>query len=78
MIAAIRQTLEGGPHNHDRPEGFVRLEVNRPVGADDEVWLMTWWQDQESYVAWSGEPSGGASPGGSSASDVQYFEQIAC
>ena len=78
MVDSIRKTLDGPPHLHGRPDGFVRLEMIRPVNAPDEVWLMTYWQDRDAYQTFCGLEAGQTAavtlPSGGG---VQYFEHLA-
>jgi heme oxygenase (mycobilin-producing) len=40
------------PHLVDEAEGFVRMDVVSPTADDAEFWLLTWWQDEESFRRW--------------------------
>jgi heme oxygenase (mycobilin-producing) len=40
------------PHLVDEAEGFVRMDVVSPTADDAEFWLLTWWQDEESFWRW--------------------------
>ena len=36
----------------DAAEGFIRMDVISPVEEPDEVWLLTYWADQQSFEQW--------------------------
>ena len=36
----------------DSAPGFLRMEVISPVEAPDEIWLLTYWTDEESIRDW--------------------------
>ena len=53
--------LEGGtaplafcqrPHLVDGAPGFLGMEVMSPVDSVAEIWLVTRWQDEQSYRTW--------------------------
>jgi len=46
--AAFRQR----PHRVDDQRGFVRMEVFSPADRPEEIWLVTYWTDSESFQQW--------------------------
>lgn len=52
MEEQVRQAFIARPHRVDQEPGFVRMEVLQ--GADDprEFWLLTYWENAESFRAW--------------------------
>ncbi|HEX8219222.1 MAG TPA: antibiotic biosynthesis monooxygenase, partial [Chloroflexia bacterium] len=32
--------------------GFMRLDVISPLDYPDEIWLITYWADEDSYKTW--------------------------
>jgi heme-degrading monooxygenase HmoA len=52
LIAHVHDAFRRRPHLVDTVPGFMRLEVLSPLDNPDEVWLLTYWQDEESYRAW--------------------------
>jgi heme-degrading monooxygenase HmoA len=40
------------PHLVDNAPGFIRLEVISPVDNRDEIWLLTYWLDEQSFKSW--------------------------
>jgi heme-degrading monooxygenase HmoA len=39
-------------HLVDSVSGFVRMDVISPVDCPDEIWLLTYWADEESFRIW--------------------------
>ncbi len=52
MISSVREAFKNRPHLVDDAEGFVRMEVMSPADKPEEVWLTTFWQDEQSFRAW--------------------------
>ena len=77
VVESIRRSLDGHPQLHGRPDGFVRLEMIRPMDATDQIWLMTYWRDRDSYLAWSGVESPPPHRPLPASDGVQYFEHLA-
>ena len=40
------------PHLVDDLPGFIKMQVLRPTTKPNDFWLLTWWEDQESYESW--------------------------
>lgn len=54
MIEEVRAAFRSRPHLVDAAPGFVNMSVLSPVDRPEEIWLMTYWTDRQSYVAWHG------------------------
>ena len=52
MVDEVREAFRRRPHLVDSAPGFVRMEVLTPLDRREEIWLMTWWTDAESFRAW--------------------------
>ncbi len=52
MEEAVRQAFVDRPHLVDGAPGFVRMSVLRPAEQPAEFWLLTYWKDEASYLAW--------------------------
>ncbi|HKY04028.1 MAG TPA: antibiotic biosynthesis monooxygenase [Blastocatellia bacterium] len=80
----VKQAFIDRPRMVDHAEGFLRLEVISPLDTPDEIWLLTYWTDEESFRAWhkshlyrdshAGIPKGLKLVRGSA--EVRFFEQI--
>jgi len=54
MIEEVRAAFRSRPHLVDTAPGFVKMAVLSPVDRPEEIWLMTYWADRQSYVDWHG------------------------
>lgn len=52
MTPEVKQAFLDRPHLVDDAPGFVRMDVISPVENPDEIWLITFWRDEQSYRAW--------------------------
>lgn len=52
MTDRVKHAFRQRPHRVDNASGFVRMEVLSPCDAPDELWLMTYWKDEQSYRTW--------------------------
>jgi heme oxygenase (mycobilin-producing) len=52
MIDQVKQAFIDRPHLVDNAPGFLRMEVISPLDNPDEIWLLTYWENEESYKAW--------------------------
>lgn len=52
LAAEVKEAFKNRPHLVEGAAGFVRMEVISPLDNPDEVWLLTYWQDAESYKKW--------------------------
>jgi heme-degrading monooxygenase HmoA len=85
MTERVKQAFLDRPHLVDGAPGFVRMEVISPLDAPDEIWLLTYWTDEESFRTWhhshlyrdshAGIPKGlKLDP---KATRIRYFEHVA-
>lgn len=52
MEQAVLEAFRARPHEVDRADGFLRMQVWRPQGQPEVFWLVTWWRDEAAYQAW--------------------------
>ena len=52
MADAEKAAFLDRPHLVDEATGFLRLEVLSPRDRPDEIWLFTYWTDEESFRVW--------------------------
>ena len=52
MAAQVKEAFINRPHLVDAAKGFERMEVFTPQDNPNEIWLMTYWTDEESYQVW--------------------------
>ena len=52
MEAEVKAAFVRRPHLVDHAPGFLRLEVLSPRDQPDEIWLWTYWEDEESFRTW--------------------------
>ena len=48
----VKEAFKNRPHLVDNAPGFLRLEVLSPLDNPDEIYLHTYWTDEESYHTW--------------------------
>jgi heme-degrading monooxygenase HmoA len=85
MDAAVKNAFRERPHEVDATPGFVKLDVISPERDPKEIWLITYWQDRESFESWHKSHAYGRSHAGipkglklvPKSSNVSYFEHIA-
>lgn len=49
---AVKSAFLGRPHLVEQAHGFLRLDVLSPRDVPGEIWLLTYWEDEESYRTW--------------------------
>ena len=54
MVEEVRAAFRNRPHRVDSAPGFLQMEVLSPTDRPQEIWLMTYWTDRQSYVDWHG------------------------
>jgi heme oxygenase (mycobilin-producing) len=84
-ITEVKDAFRHRPHLVDEQPGFVRMEVFSPLDRPDEIWLVTYWTDAESFRLWhhshlyqqshKGIPKGLKLVPGET--EIRHFEQIA-
>lgn len=52
MVGEVKQAFRDRPHLVDGAAGFVRMEVLSPLDRPEEIHLVTYWADAESFRAW--------------------------
>lgn len=52
MAAEVREAFRNRPHLVDAAPGYLRMDVISPVDQPEEIWLITYWTDEESYRVW--------------------------
>jgi heme-degrading monooxygenase HmoA len=52
MTGEVKSAFVQRPHLVDNAPGFIRLEVISPVDNRDEIWLLTYWLDEQSFKSW--------------------------
>jgi heme oxygenase (mycobilin-producing) len=52
MIEEVKQAFRDRPHLVDKTPGFVRLDVISPLENPEEIWLITYWEDEDSFTNW--------------------------
>jgi heme oxygenase (mycobilin-producing) len=52
MTEQVKHAFMRRPHLVDSAPGFVRLDVISPLDNLDEIWLITYWEDEASYRTW--------------------------
>jgi heme-degrading monooxygenase HmoA len=51
-ITEVKEAFRHRPHLVDDQPGFVRMEVFSPLDRPEEIWLVTYWADSESFQRW--------------------------
>lgn len=64
MVEQVRAAFRNRPHLVDAAPGFVNMVVLSPSDRPEEIWLMTYWTDRQSYVDWHSSHQYHASHGG--------------
>ena len=54
MTNDVKAAFINRPHLVDKAPGFVRLDVLSPRESSDEIWLITYWDNEESFNTWHG------------------------
>ena len=52
MSPQVREAFVNRPHLVDSAPGYVRMDVISPLDRPEEVWLITYWRDEESFRVW--------------------------
>jgi heme oxygenase (mycobilin-producing) len=52
MFAQVREAFRNRPHLVDQAPGFLRMEVMSPLDKPEEIWLVTHWEDEQSFRVW--------------------------
>lgn len=57
MVEDVKAAFRDRPQLVEQAEGFLKLDVLSPVDAPEEIWLITYWTDRESFLAWHHGPA---------------------
>jgi heme oxygenase (mycobilin-producing) len=52
MREEVVEAFRNRPHLVDEAPGFLRMDVLSPVENAQEIWLITYWTDEESFKVW--------------------------
>jgi heme-degrading monooxygenase HmoA len=52
MTEQVKEAFRNRPHLVEAASGFLRLEVISPLDNLNEIWLLTYWQDEDSFKVW--------------------------
>lgn len=52
MTERVKRAFLERPHLVDDAPGYVRMEVISPLDCPEEIWLITYWRDEESFKTW--------------------------
>lgn len=52
MTEQVKDAFINRPHLVEDAQGFLRLEVMSPSDNKDEIWLLTYWRDEDSFKVW--------------------------
>ena len=52
MTEEVKRAFVERPHLVDGAPGYVRMEVLSPLDRPEEIWLITYWRDEQSFRAW--------------------------
>lgn len=52
MTEEVKRAFVERPHLVDEAPGYMRMEVLSPLDCPDEIWLVTYWSDEQSFRAW--------------------------
>ncbi len=52
MTAEVKAAFRDRPHLVDRAPGYRRMEVISPVDRPEEIWLLTFWANETSFLTW--------------------------
>lgn len=85
MSAEVKEAFLSRPHMVDGVPGFKKLDVISPLDKPEEIWLITYWTDQESFETWHNSAEHKASHKGipkglklvPKSASVRYFEHVA-
>jgi heme oxygenase (mycobilin-producing) len=82
----VKEAFRHRPHLVDGKPGFLRMEVLSPLDRPEEIWVVTYWTDAESFKLWHHShlyqqahkciPKGLKVVAGET--EIRQFEQICC
>jgi len=53
----VKEAFRQRPRLVDDAPGFLRMDVISPQHAPEEIWLITYWTDRDSFLAWHHSPA---------------------
>ena len=57
MTNEVKEAFKNRPHLVEDNPGFVRMDVISPIDNPDEIWLITYWENENSYQLWHHSPA---------------------
>lgn len=84
MEAEVKEAFRNRPHLVDDAPGFLRMDVMSPIDTPQEIWLVTYWADEQSFRSWyrshAFKASHEAMPKGLKLNpeftEIRYFEHV--
>lgn len=84
MTDAVKKAFVERPHMVDDTDGYIKMDVISPLKNPDEIWLITYWTEEEKFKAWhkghTYKSSHGNIPKGlklvPGAQEITFFEHI--
>ena len=52
MAPEVKEAFMNRPHLVDKAPGFIRMEVLTPQENPNEFWLMSYWENEDSFKVW--------------------------
>jgi len=52
MAAEVKAAFRQRPRVVEQAPGFLRMDVLSPLDRPEEIWLITFWTDEQSYRTW--------------------------
>ncbi|MBD0327893.1 MAG: antibiotic biosynthesis monooxygenase [Pyrinomonadaceae bacterium] len=52
LIDEVKRAFVERPHLVDSAPGYIRMDVISPIDNPYEIWLITYWTDEESFRQW--------------------------
>ncbi len=52
MTEEVKEAFRNRSHLVDGATGFVRMDVISPLDAPGEIWVITYWRDEEDFSRW--------------------------
>jgi heme-degrading monooxygenase HmoA len=52
LTPEVKRAFAARPHLVDEAPGFLRMEVLSPSERPEEIWLLTFWTDRQSFQDW--------------------------
>lgn len=84
MTLEVKEAFKKRPHRVENAPGFVRMDVISPFDNLDEIWLITYWTDENSYKTWHHSPEHHQSHQGipkglklvPKANEIRFFDHV--